>query len=223
MIYVTGDIHGDIDIHKLNTQNFPEQSNLTKDDYVIICGDFGLVWDDSNYCKYWLKWLDNKPWTTLFVDGNHENHDMLDAMELIFAHGGWVHRISHSVVHLMRGQVYTIDGNKIFAFGGAASIDKQWRVEGKSWWAREIPSEQEMQDGIDNLSYHNNNVDYIISHTCPYSIFSRNYDEEIKLAKYFDKIVENVDFKHWYFGHYHTDKTVHDKFTCLYKDIVRIV
>ena len=41
MIYVTGDTHANIDIEKLNTTKFPQQKNLTKDDYLIICGDFG--------------------------------------------------------------------------------------------------------------------------------------------------------------------------------------
>lgn len=57
MIYITGDIHGDIDIHKLTTQNFPQQRTMTKDDYLIICGDFGLLWDDSPSEHYWLRWL----------------------------------------------------------------------------------------------------------------------------------------------------------------------
>lgn len=76
MIYVTGDIHGEVDISKLNTQNF---SQAKEGDYLIICGDFGLIWDikPSKNEEYWLKWLSKKPWTTLFVDGNHENFDRL--------------------------------------------------------------------------------------------------------------------------------------------------
>ena len=41
-IYVTGDIHSEPD--RFNMENFPEQKELTRDDYMIICGDFGLVW-----------------------------------------------------------------------------------------------------------------------------------------------------------------------------------
>lgn len=80
MIYITGDIHGDPT--RFSKEAFPEQSKMTKEDYVIVCGDFGLVWDqmESRTEEYWLNWLQNKPFTTLFVDGNHENHDRLDAM-----------------------------------------------------------------------------------------------------------------------------------------------
>ena len=70
-IYITGDTHGDF--HRFSADNFPEGKTLTKEDYVIICGDFGGIWDvekSSPQEKYWLDWLDNKPWTTLFCDGN---------------------------------------------------------------------------------------------------------------------------------------------------------
>jgi len=77
MIYITGDTHIPIDIQKLNTKNFPEQYQMSKDDYLIICGDFGGIWNKSAEELYWLKWLNNKSFTTLFIDGNHENFDLL--------------------------------------------------------------------------------------------------------------------------------------------------
>lgn len=80
MIYIIGDTHGCTDVSKLNNKNFKDSSKLTKDDYVIILGDFGFVWNNSNEDKYWLKWLDEKPWTTLFIDGNHENNDILNSI-----------------------------------------------------------------------------------------------------------------------------------------------
>lgn len=62
MIYVTGDIHGEIDISKLNTQNF---SQAKAGDYLIVCGDFGLIWDmkPSRAEEYWMKWLSEKPFS----------------------------------------------------------------------------------------------------------------------------------------------------------------
>ena len=75
MIYITGDCH--CNFERFNTENFPEQKEMSKDDYVIICGDFGLVWDNGGEDIWWRKWLEQKPFTTLFVDGNHENFDLL--------------------------------------------------------------------------------------------------------------------------------------------------
>lgn len=81
MIYITGDIHGTISVAKrLNTKNFPKQRELTKKDYVIITGDFGLIWKLDAEDQFWLKWLNKqKSFTTLFIDGNHENFDLLES------------------------------------------------------------------------------------------------------------------------------------------------
>ena len=68
-IYAVGDTHGDIDLYKLNSKFFREGKKLTKDDYVIICGDFGGVWDKGECDKYIQNWYNERPWTTLFVDG----------------------------------------------------------------------------------------------------------------------------------------------------------
>ena len=100
MFYITGDIHGE-PFPRLNTENFPEQKALTKDDYVIICGDFGLVWNkdgESKHEKHQLDELESRSFTTLFCDGNHENFDRLNAYPVEMWHGGRVHKIRHSTV-----------------------------------------------------------------------------------------------------------------------------
>ena len=105
MIFVTGDCHADY--RKFTIENFPMQKELSKEDYVIICGDFGGVWSkdtESKEEKWWMNWLEDKPYTTLFVDGNHENFDRLYSYPVEEWHGGKVHKIRPSVIHLMRGQ-----------------------------------------------------------------------------------------------------------------------
>lgn len=194
-IFVTGDIHSDP--RKLNTNNFPIQKKLDKDDFVIICGDFGLVWDyvsESDYEKHWLDWLEDKPFTTLFCDGNHECFSRLNNYPIEEWNGGKVHKIRSSVIHLMRGHVYELLGTKVFSFGGAQShdikdgvldpddkedcekiyawrksYDKLFRILGVSWWAEELPNDVEYEEGLKNLKENNNKVDIIISHDCPTS------------------------------------------------------
>ena len=125
MIYITGDTHADFE-HRFNTDNFPEQREMTKDDYVVICGDFGGVWDigwESKKEKYWLDWFERRSYTLLFIDGNHENFDRLNGYPVMEWHGGKVHVLRPHVLHLMRGQVFEIDEKKIFTFGGASSHD----------------------------------------------------------------------------------------------------
>ena len=110
MIYITGDCHSNFE--RFNPRNFPEQKEMTKDDYVIICGDFGGVWNKDGESKMEtsaLDWLDGKAFTALFVDGNHENFDRLYAYPVEMWHGGKVHKIRSSVIHLMRGQIFELE------------------------------------------------------------------------------------------------------------------
>jgi len=123
-IYVTGDIHGNPS--RLNTASFPEQRTMTKEDVVIILGDFGIVWEsqESKQEKYWLDWLESKNFTTVFVSGNHENYTALNNNYPVKGwNGGLVHEIRPSVLHLITGEVFNIQDCKIFAFGGASSHD----------------------------------------------------------------------------------------------------
>lgn len=228
MIMITGDTHCPIDINKLRTINpksFGLDREFTKDDYLIICGDGGFVWcnrDDED--EYWQDWISKRPWTTLYVDGNHENHDLLDSMPIEEWRGGKIHRINDSLFHLMRGQVFEIDEKKIFTMGGAASHDKQWRIEGESWWAREMPSKEEYNEAFDNLEKHGNEVDYIISHCGPASVIKkcRRHDESDELTRFFDIILQNIKYKEWYFGHYHEDRALNNNCNVLYYSIHKI-
>lgn len=222
MIYITGDTHGPIDIHKLNKRYF-DDSNLTKDDYLIICGDFGLVWDNSPEEKYWLDWLNEKNYTTLFIDGNHENHSLLNSYPIEIWNGGKVHRIRDSILHLMRGQIFTLDSHTFFTMGGADSVDKDWRTPGKSWWPEEMPSNDEYEEAIQNLKLHNHQVDYIITHTAPTSIVNQlipGIKPPNQLTDVLEAIKIGTKYKHWYFGHFHDDRDIDEKHTLLYHNII---
>ena len=109
----------------------------------------------------------------------------------------------------MRGQVFNIDGKKIFAFGGGYSIDKYMRRPHISWWPQEMPTKEEMDEGIDNLKAVDNKVDYIITHTAPedtMNMFHPYHPEEKPLNNYLEYIRENVEYRQWYFGHMHGDR-----------------
>ena len=227
MIYVTGDCHGDY--RRFSTAIFPEQKEMGKDDYVIICGD--------------------KPFTTLWVDGNHENFDMLKRHKVSLWNGGKVQHIMPSVIRLMRGQVYELEGFRIFTFGGAKShdisggileasdpnlkskrkkLDKKkelYRINHLSWWKEELPSEEEMAEGLRNLINHNWSVDYIFSHCCATSTQERIsggvYQPDI-LTRYFEKIKEMCRYRKWFFGHYHDNVNVNSREILLYEQIIRI-
>ncbi|SHH19754.1 metallophosphoesterase family protein [Clostridium grantii] len=227
MIFVTGDTHGlREDLVKLNTVNFPKSKELTKTDYVIICGDFGLVWNDSKGEKRWLQKLKDKKFTTLWIDGNHENFNLLEQYPVSEWKGGKVHFINDSVIHLMRGQIYEIEGLKFFTFGGAQSVDKYHRKENISWWKEEMPSKEEYEEGLKNFEKHKWTVDYIITHDCCSNlkdILLYKNAKRNELNKFFDLIETKVNYKHWFFGHYHEERTFQDnKHTVIYNDVIEI-
>lgn len=224
MIWVTGDTHIPIDIHKLDSGKFPEQKKMTKKDYVIICGDFGGIWNGSKEEKFWLDWLENKPFTTLFIDGNHENFDMLkNDYSIENCQGGKVQHIMPTVYHLMRGQVFNIDNIKIFTMGGASSHDKIYRTENKTWWADELPSDEEYEEALKNLKQNNWNVDLVITHCAPDSIQNElaNWYEHDKLTNFLEVVRKDLTFKKWYFGHYHTDRQI-ENYTAIYKVVEQL-
>lgn len=224
MIYITGDTHIPVDVQKLSTKRFPEQKEMTKDDYVIICGDFGGVWDGSNEEKYWLKWLKNKNFTTLFIDGNHENFEMLYNLPTVEFCGGIAHKVEDGIYHLIRGEAYSIDGNKFFVFGGASSHDKEYRTEGKNWWPAEMPSEQDYKKAEENLKKNNFKFDFVVTHCAPTSVqkeVAPTYEIN-ELTEFLEIVKKNVVFKKWFLGHFHKDITVDEKFTALFNQILEI-
>ena len=228
-IFVTGDTHGQIDIGKLTTKKFPEQKELTREDIVIVCGDFGAIWDGAGGDRYIQNWWKDKPFTCCFVDGNHENFDLLNAYPVEEWRGGKVHKIADNIIHLMRGQVYEIDGKTFYTMGGADSIDKMHRKAYVSWWPEEIPNYAEMEEGFKNLQAHNDNVDYIITHEGPQSVVSvmtrmagvGYTPETYSVNAALDSLAHSVNFTHWFFGHHHFD-VIAGRFTCCYQQIYEI-
>lgn len=212
-IYVTGDTHCPKHIRKLGVEGFPEQRALTKKDYVIICGDFGGVWDGGGEDRYWMRWLEEKSFTTLVVDGNHENFDLLNAYPVEKWCGGKIHKLSDSVYHLMRGQVFEIAGLKFFTMGGATSIDKHSRVEGKSWWVQEQPSIGELEEGLKNLDRVGWEVDIVLTHTTSNKTMELLgcQKESSKLNSFLDMLETELAYKRWYFGHFHKEMLIEEK------------
>ena len=225
-IFITGDTHGEVDISKLNSKKFPQGKNLTRDDYVIICGDFGGIWDGSNTDKYVLNWYNKKPWTTLFVDGNHENFPLLGQYPVTEWNGGRVHKISDNIYHLMRGQVFVLNGKKFFTFGGASSIDRQFRKEYVNWWREELPNQFECRKALETLEANNYSVDYVITHCLPMDIvklFFGEYARQDTATKFLQEVYETVDYKKWFCGHYHTDLEIIDlRIQMLYQNVIEL-
>lgn len=188
MVYVTGDCHGDFRrFSKKGQKN--SGIKIADDDYIIVCGDFALLWAKNRELEYNLGWFSQLPYTVLWVQGNHENYNMIEGYPLEEWHGGKVrHIVRDKVILLERGQVFTIEDKTFFTFGGASSHDisggildrgspaykadyrrakrsgKPFRILNESWWEHELPDEADLEEGSRNLARAGYKVDYVISH-----------------------------------------------------------
>ncbi len=214
MIYVTGDTHGDI-----NRFKDPAMKKIKSSDTLIVCGDFGFIWDGSRKEQSVLKKLASKNFTIAFVDGCHENFELLESLPVTEWNGGKVHMVAPNIVHLMRGQIYTIEGKQIFAFGGGHSQDYEFRREGDMWWERERPSHDEIREAIRNLAEYGNAVDFIITHEPPASLKDcLNVDvlQRLEVHAFFEDIIKTCSYKKWFFGKCHIDKHIPIKFYAVF-------
>ena len=235
-IFVTGDTHGMIDFSKLVI--FARQKKLDRSDYIIICGDCGVLWDEESMVDY-INAYDSIGATILFVDGNHENHNMLShALNIEWWHGGKVHKISNHIYHMQRGEIFFLYGKSFLALGGADSHDKEYRKENESWWKAETIKDEDIANALSHLTNNDNYVDYVISH-CPPNKILKDIEDDFTVCgeevpyyiapklkpensnKQLDIVADKINFRKWFFGHLHTKIQV-DNYYGIYEDIIEI-
>ena len=236
-IYITGDTHGGINDMKLKSKYFPNYENVTKDDILIILGDFGYIHapeyredlKEKEYNKM-IHTFKNRKWgTVLFIDGNHENFDRLNKYPEIDMFGGKVGEITEGIYHLKRGYIYNIQGYKIFTFGGANSVAKHTLTDGVDWWKEEKFNLEESNRAFDNLEKHNCNVDLILSHTCSTTAlkylseyYKRTMYPPDEFNRLFEEFKYRVNYKKWLFGHHHLDLELRDNEVAVFKDFYKL-
>jgi len=221
-MYITGDMHGFPE--RMNNMEYPYNRDLGEGDILFQLGDFGYEFYGTQKESDVLDDMAKKPYTIAYIDGNHENYDLLKSHAVEMWNGGKVHVIrrdingNQKVVHLMRGQVYQVNGKTIFTFGGAYTPDRYRRKKGIDVWDEELPTDEEMKEGLENLKANNNKVDFIFTHTLPEESLGEFYrpdEAEKRLTSYLEEIRETVSYEHWYAGHLHLDKRLFRRQTVL--------
>ena len=221
MVYITGDTHGDLSKFKN-----PAFRRLKAGDVLIICGDFGFIWDGSRQEQAVLRKLQEKKFTIAFVDGCHENFDLLEhRYKTVRWRGGLAHLIAPNIFHMMRGEIYTIEQKCFFGFGGGHSQDFEYRKETKNWWRREQPTHQEIRRAIHNLNAHQATVDYIITHEPPASLkdcLGVDVQQRLEIHTFFEDIIQECTYKKWYFGKCHMDRFIPMKFYAVFEQVLPV-
>lgn len=227
-IGITGDTHGELNFSRVYQA---KRENIT---HLIVCGDFGYIWNGNYKEQKQLDYLNKIGVQILFVDGNHENHELLNNHPISTMYGGKVHRIRDNIIHLMRGEIYTINHKKYLAFGGANSVDieyydiygnKKRRIQGKDWWKEEKPNNSDKQNAFDNLEKHNFTVDYVLTHTChsPGAYYLLNKPDPDDVSDFLNFLRNKINYKYWFFGHFHRNYDIKElKSCCLYDKIITI-
>lgn len=221
MIYVTGDMHGELE--RLYDREFRK---LKRGDTLIVCGDFGYIFNGSKEEKAVINYLSERKFITAFIDGTHDNLERINRCRTTVWKGGMVHRIKGNLLHLMRGQIFELEGQTVFTFGGGESTDKDMRVEAGFWWREEEPTPAEMASGAKKLDESGCRVDYIITHEPPSLVKSAmllrrgSVDRVNKLNGYFEEIGRSCEYKRWYFGSLHEDRVITDRHTCVFKKLL---
>lgn len=228
MVYLTGDIHGDVS----RICGFIEKYSLSENDVVIILGDAGLNYFGNSHGDAKRKKKLNRYGVPVFcIHGNHEMRPQtLDSYSDSLFHGGtvYVEKEYPNLYFAKDGEVYDFDGKKTIVIGGAYSVDKFYRfANGLLWFDDEQPSEEikeYVEKRLDSLNW---NVDYVLSHTCPNKYVPQeallpqvnqkyvDYSTEIWL----DSIEDRLSYKKWFCGHFHIDKTI-DKIRFMMNDFV---
>lgn len=220
MVYVTGDTHAD-----LSRFTAGPARRLRKGDTLLVCGDFGFIWRGGRQEERALKKLSRLRYTVAFVDGRHENFDRLARYPVSEWQGGRAQRIADNIVHLMRGEVYTIEGHTFFTFGGGESPDRDMRVPSEGWWPEEMPTAEEMQAGRDRLAARGNCVDYIITHEPSGRIGGYALDRQARMNGvnlYLNSIEEAVSYTCWFFGCLHMDRAVSKRHIAVFRRILPV-
>lgn len=226
MIFVTGDTHGLSGLNRI--VQACNARKINSGDMIIITGDFGCIWDIESI-SHNISICELLPCKVLFIDGNHENYSMLSSFPVENWNGGKIHKISNNLIHLMRGQVFCIDGLKILTLGGAESSDKQYRIPYDSWWPEESITKEDIAEAKKNLLRCEKKVDYILSHTCAQKhvtedMLNRRKDRLVQNSEILLNEVDNLcSYRSWYFGHWHLDIDIRENVHALFNDIVPLI
>ena len=228
MFYLIGDTHRDF----RRTAAFCDTVESTADDALIILGDAGINYYGGEKDRELKRQLVELPITLFCVHGNHERRpETLGYAETVWS-GGIVYQESEypNLLFAKDGEVYDFDGKKCIVIGGAYSVDKPLRLsEGWGWWPDEQPSPDIKKDVETRLDADGWHVDIVLSHTCPlkyepremFMSGVRQVSVDKSTEQWLDAIEDRLDYSRWYYGHYHTDKTI-DKLRFMFNDFLEL-
>lgn len=212
MVFITGDIHGDIE--RFTDKKF---RSLTENDTVIVCGDFGFFWNNSDEELKAREKLRKLPFRILFVLGINDNAELLKPYRQEFLGGGVARRIYENLFMLESGEFYNIGGKTFFAVGGGDISDY---ISGDELPVITPPEKAYAEKAAKEYG---GKVDFVVTHEAPNSVKQfldlgeRSFGGICELL---DKINGTLEYGKWFFGKYHIDRPISYKMQAVYNALV---
>lgn len=225
MIYYTGDIHG----RKQEIVELCERYALAEDDIVVILGDVGANYYESERDNRLKRALSRLKPTIFCIHGNHEIRPAnIPGYQTKEWNGGivWYEEQYPNLLFAKDGEIFTLDGLTHLVIGGAYSVDKYYRLmRDCGWWPDEQPS-AEIKAYVEQ-QIQGRHFDVILSHTCPFKyepveVFLPMIDQktvDTSTEEWLDRIEETAQYDAWLCGHWHINKRI-DKLQFLFHDVI---
>ena len=244
-VYALGDIHGKWQTVRDFYLTNKTQENFTKEDTLILLGDAGLNYFFNYRDEDAKQKLGKFPFTYFVIRGNHEERPSICAAknpELWHTETYWGNTVyvenqfPHIKYALDEVALYEIPTNneqnsviRTLVIPGAYSIDKYHRLQnGWSWFEGEQLTAAEMERGLDLIHSFGNEVDLVLSHTCPIlfeptDLFLPFVDQSMvdkTMERYLGQIEYQLQYNTWLWGHYHATREYPREEGQIYKKVM---
>jgi hypothetical protein len=226
-IAVAGDWHGNTQWACTQVERISEALGDEPNKLILHLGDFGFYpgkWGDSYryLLTYYLSQHDITLWA---IDGNHENHPWLRKQAQLLKEedldipgllpNACLYPITTHIAWLSRGYRWQWHGREWLALGGAASVDKSWRLEqaygkaGMNWWPEEEISQEDtdraLEGGRANVMVTHDAPDFV-HYQLPNVWNPDDVDTAEKHRQRLGRIVDTIKPSYLMHGHLHLSK-----------------
>lgn len=226
MIYITGDMHGDIN----QMRQVMEKINCKLNNTLIVLGDFGANYYFDKKDNVFKSAISEYDINIFVIRGNHDGNPIhVKNIEKIEKYNniGYIEPDYPNIFYAINGNIYNIQNNDFLVLGGAYSVDKFYRLQmGYKWFSDEQMTLTEKENFLQNYPQ---KINTILSHTCPYEniprfLFLKNIDQNTvdNTMEYFlQEIKEKIEYKNWFFGHYHSNMQIEENMYMLYDGVIK--
>lgn len=197
MIAVTGDTRGIEALYVLSQDEAIR--SMSKNDYLLVLGNCGITEAHTDFQEN-IQLYRDLPCSVMYLDGPHDDYDLLSDHPLFPWNGGMTQNISRYLIHLVRGQVFTMGGKRFLTMGGGTTPGRDETGMFYDWWPEQDIFPAELDAALENLDAVGGRVDYVFSCECPTSWKASVKGVRTPCSEALEKILAHADYGHWFFS-----------------------